>query len=228
MAGLALPASALPPSEAPGPLAPELGERIANMAREGARQMSSAPVRVEVEVGQLDPRLRLAPCAKIEPYLPPQAPVWGRTRIGLRCLEGAKLWNVSLPVTVRVYSMALVANAALPAGTQLEAHHLGLAEVDLAARPGLALRQTGQAVGRQLLHGLAAGDTVRVTDLRARRWFAAGETVRVTASGPGWRVVTEGQALSAGIEGEPVKVRVDNGRMLQGRAVADRQVEVLL
>ena len=56
----------------------------------------------------------------------------------------------------------------------------------------------------------------------------AGERVLVIASGPGWRVVTDGQALGAGMEGSPVRVRVDSGRMLQGRAVADRQVEVLL
>jgi flagellar basal body P-ring formation protein FlgA len=213
---------------APAALAPELGQRITELAQGGARQLAAAAARVEVQVGQLDPRLQLAPCARIEPYLPPQATLWGRTRVGLRCTEGPKRWNVSLPVTVRVWAPALVATADLPAGTVLTEQHLGLAEVDLAAAPGVVLTRTPLALGRTLQRGLAAGDALRQADLKARQWFAAGETVRVVAAGPGWRVVSEGQALGAGLEGQPVRVRMDNGKMLQARPVADRQVEVML
>ena len=212
----------------PAALAPELGQRITELAQGGARQLASAPARVEVQVGQLDPRLQLAPCARIEPYLPPQATLWGRTRVGLRCAEGPKRWNVSLPVTVRVWAPALVAAADLPAGTVLNERHLSLAEVDLAAAPGVVLTRTPLALGRTLQRGLAAGDALRQADLKARQWFAAGETVRVVAAGPGWRVVSEGQALGAGLEGQSVRVRMDNGKMLQARPVADRQVEVML
>lgn len=212
----------------PTALAPELGQRITELAQGGARQLASAAARVEVQVGQLDPRLQLAPCTRIEPYLPPQATLWGRTRVGLRCLEGAKRWNVSLPVTVKVWAPALVATADLPAGTVLNEQHLSLAEVDLAAAPGVVLTRTPLALGRTLQRGLAAGDALRQADLKARQWFAAGETVRVVAAGPGWRVVSEGQALGAGLEGQSVRVRMDNGKLLQARPVADRQVEVML
>ena len=57
----------------------------------------SSPLRMEVEVGALDERLRLAPCARVEPYLPAGARLWGRSRLGLRCLEGATRWNVFCP-----------------------------------------------------------------------------------------------------------------------------------
>ena len=43
--------------------------------------------RVDVRVGQLDPRLQLQSCARIEPYLPPGTRLWGRTSIGVRCLH---------------------------------------------------------------------------------------------------------------------------------------------
>ena len=47
-----------------------------------ARNPSSAlPLRMEVSVGSLDSRLRLAPCARVEPYLPVGARLWGRTRL---------------------------------------------------------------------------------------------------------------------------------------------------
>ena len=101
-----------------------------------------------------------------------------------------------------VYAQATVVKAALPAGTVLDASQLGQAEVDIAAAPGAAVADPMLAVGRTLGRSVAAGATLRQSDLKARQFFAAGETVRVTAIGPGWQVVTEGQAIGAGIEGQ--------------------------
>lgn len=214
-------------SAADGDLA-AVGAQVQQMARDSAGRAGLADARIEVEVGSLDPRLKLAPCQRIEPYLPAGLPVWGRTRIGLKCTQGAKPWNVTLPITVHVYARALVAQAALPAGTVLAPEHFGEAEVDLAAAPGLPISQPGALVGRSLQRPVAAGSALRPSDLKARQWFAAGETVRVVAVGPGWSVATEAEALSPGLEGQPVRLRTESGRLLQGRPVGDRRVEVSL
>lgn len=205
-----------------------LGQRITALALEGAQASITPQMRVAVEVGNLDPRLKLAPCARIEPYLPAGLPAWGRTRIGLRCVEGPKAWNVSLPVTVHVWARSLVLTSNLPQGTVLEARHLSEAEVDLAAAAGAAISQLPQALGRSLARTLNAGAALRAPDLKARQWFAAGDTVKVVAAGKGWRIATEGQAVTPGLEGQLARVRTENGRILQGRPVADREVEVAL
>ncbi|HEX5685336.1 MAG TPA: flagellar basal body P-ring formation chaperone FlgA [Ideonella sp.] len=202
--------------------------QVQQMARDSAGRAGLGQARIEVEVGSLDPRLKLAPCQRIEPYLPPGLPVWGRTRIGLKCTQGIKHWNVTLPVTVHVWARSLVTQTALPGGTQLGAEHFTEAEVDLAAAPGLPISQPGLAIGRTLSRPVAAGTALRQTDLKARQWFAAGETVRVVAVGPGWQVVTEGEAMSPGLEGHAVRIRTESGRLLQGRPVGDRRVEVAL
>ena len=211
---------------------PTLLQQVESMARTGASAATAASetpgVRVEVKVGKLDPRLRLAPCARIEPYLPPGLPVWGSTRMGLRCTQGAKLWNVSLPIMVSVYAKATVLKSNLAAGTVLDASQLMQAEVDLAAAPGAAVSDPALAVGRILGHNLLAGATLRQTDLKARQFFAAGETVRVTAVGPGWNVQSEGQAINAGVEGQIARIRMDSGRILNARPSGDRQVELTL
>ena len=49
--------------------------------------------RVEVTLGELDPRLRLAPCNRIDPFVPPGQRLWGRSKVGLRCADGAR-WTV--------------------------------------------------------------------------------------------------------------------------------------
>lgn len=223
---LALPMASRAQDAAPRP--DELLQRIGEMAREGARQAATPKARVEVEIGQLDPRLKLAPCQKIQPYLPPGQPAWGRTRVGMRCVQGEKPWNVSIPVTVRVFIRSLVASASLPAGTTLDATQLAEEEIDMAAAPGAPVVSLEAAVGRTLSRPLAAGTALRQTDLRARQWFAAGENVRIVAVGPGWRIASEGQALTPGLEGQPARVRTEGGRVVQGRPVADREMEIAL
>lgn len=204
-----------------------LAQRVEALARVATEQAAPG-LRVDVRVGQLDPRLRLAPCAQVQPYLPPGTRLWGAARIGLRCVDGATRWNVFLPVTVAVYGPALVAAGPLAAGVTLTAQDLKIAEVDLAARPGAVQARTEPLVGRTLARSLAAGEALRANDLKARQWFAAGDTVRIVAAGSGWRIHGEGQALNPGVEGQAVRVRTESGRTVSGMAVAERQVEVAL
>ncbi|MFN6994272.1 MAG: flagellar basal body P-ring formation chaperone FlgA [Aquincola tertiaricarbonis] len=204
---------------------------LARQVRELAQAASRAAVpgmRVEIELGELDPRLKLAPCQQVEPYLPSGTRLWGKARIGLRCLQGATRWNVFLPVTVQVFAPSLVATRALATGASLQADDFVMAETDIAADPSPAIRLPALVAGRTLARPLAAGEPLHQRDLRARQWFAAGETVRVVAQGQGYSVAGEALAMSPGIEGQAVRIRTESGRILSGVAVAERQVEIAL
>lgn len=96
-------------AQSASPLNPELIEHVRQLALAGAQAGAPAGARIVVQLGELDSRLRLAPCSKVQPYLPRGLQMWGRSRIGLRCIDGAARWNVSLPVTVQVFGQALVA-----------------------------------------------------------------------------------------------------------------------
>ncbi len=205
----------------------QLVEQAATLAWPVAETAGSAP-RIEVEVGRLDPRLRLAPCQRIAPYLPAGTRPLGRSRVGLRCLQGPSAWNVTLPLTVRLLAPSLVAVAALPAGTVIEARHLRLAEVDLVERPSPALAQPELVLGRTLVQGLAAGEALRRSALKARKWFNAGDMVRVVAVGDGFAIGGQAQALDPGIEGQRVRARTENGQVLTGLATASQRLEIAL
>ncbi len=215
-------------AQAQAVLDPALVERVRQLAETAARATAPPGTRVVVETGQLDARLRLAPCRQVQPYLPAGVAAWGRSRIGLRCTDGTARWNVTLPVRVAVYGRAVVAGAALPAGVALTQEHLALADIDIAAEPGAVFTDPAQLLGRTLARPLAAAEAVRAPALKARQWFAAGETVKVLALGPGLAVAREAQALSAGFEGQDVRVRFESGRVASGRAVGESQVELPL
>jgi flagella basal body P-ring formation protein FlgA len=188
----------------------------------------SMPVRFDVTVGALDSHLKLGPCQRIEPYLPAGVRLWGKARIGLRCTQGERLWNVYLPITVHVYGQALVAAQPLALGTTLQAGDLAYAEVDLAEENSPSVASESMAIGRALTRSLTAGQGVRQADLKSRQWFAAGDTVKVLATGKGFSVAGMGTALSPGFEGQSARVRTDGGQVVTGMPVALRQLEVSL
>ncbi|WP_162245854.1 MULTISPECIES: flagellar basal body P-ring formation chaperone FlgA [unclassified Roseateles] len=209
-------------------LDPAVLERVRVLAETAARVAAPPNTRVAVEIGALDARLRLAPCRQVQPYLPPGMAVWGKSRIGLRCTDGVARWNVTLPVRVAVLGRAVVAASPLPAGVNLSQEHLALADIDIAAEPGAVFTDPDVLIGRTLARPLGAADAVRAPALKSRQWFAAGETVQVRVAGEGFAVASEARAMSAGIEGQDVKVRFESGRVASGRAVGERRVELLL
>ena len=219
-------AQAAPPADAGSGLAAGLEQQVRQLALSDTHAAAPGTPRIEVSVGRLDPRLRLAPCQHVEPYVPEGTRLWGKSRIGLRCTAGAVKWNVYLPINVKVFGTALVATGGLPAGSVLGAADVMPAEVDLAEDSSAPVADPALAVGRTLARPLAPGQSLRQSSLKARQWFAAGETVTVIAQGDGFSVAGEAQALNNGIEGQPVRVRTDGGRVLIGQPVGERRVEL--
>ena len=189
-----------------------------------AQQASQA--RVEVTLGQLDPRLQLAPCARIEPFIPPGARLWGRAHLGLRCAEGAT-WSVQMPVTVRVFGQALVAARPLAANTPLGPDDLVPMEIEWTREPQGVVTDMAQLDNRVLSRPLAAGQPLPLAALRAPQVIAAGDPVKVTGRGRGFAVSVDAVAMTSAQDGQAVRVRTEAGRVITGTARVGRRVEVV-
>ena len=215
--------------------AADLGRALA-LVRQAASSRATLAARIEVQLGALDSRLKLAPCSRSEAFLPPGPAHRGKSRVGLRCLEGPVAWTVYLPINVQIYAATLAARSGLAAGTVLTAADLVPVQADWAAGPQPPVALASELVGRTLARNVNAGQALYPADLRRRQWFASGDKVRVLASGHGFAITTEGQALGDGLEGQPVRVQVlvrgedgqsGRGPVLTGRATAERQIEVV-
>jgi len=191
-------------------------------------QAPGATLRMEVSVGTLDSRLRLAPCSRVEPYLPAGSRLWGRTRLGLRCVEGSSAWNVFLPVTIKAWGPAWVLTGNVAPGAVLTANDAAQAEVDWAADAAPVLANPEAWLGQTATRQLMAGQALRQSMVKAPSLFKAGAQVRVSAQGPGYAVTSAGQALSAGSVGQTVRVRMDNGRIVSGIVSEDGTVTITL
>ncbi len=182
-------------------------------------------VRLEVAVGSLASGLQLAPCARVEPFLPSGVRLWGRSHVGVRCVEGAS-WQVLLPVTVRVFGPALVAARPLAALQPVNADDLVTAEVEWTREPQGVATDLGQIAGRVLARPVAAGQPLPLASLRAALVISQGDPVRVLGQGRGFTIQTDAVAMAAAQDGQLVRVRTDSGRILSGIARPGRTVEV--
>ena len=191
-------------------------------------QAGGLPLRMEVSVGTLDSRLRLAPCARVEPYLPAGARLWGRTRLGLRCVDGPTRWNVFLPITVKAFGPAWVLAGNVGTGAVMSEHDAIEAEADWAAEPAAIVANPKDWVGQTATRPLSAGQALRQNMVRAPDLFKAGSAVRVVVQGPGYAVTSSGQAMSAGAQGQNVRVRMANGRIIGGTVLEDGTIEATL
>lgn len=192
------------------------------------RPSGAAALRMEVIVGSLDSRLRLAPCPRVEPYLPPGNRLWGKTRLGLRCLDGEVKWNVFLPITVKAHGRAWVVKRDVPSGVALTEADLVEAEVDWAEEPSPIVADAQQWLGQASTRMLTTGQSLRQNMIRPAQVFAAGAQVRVVANGLGFQIASDGQAISAGVVGQLARIRMENGRIMSGLVLDARTVRLEL
>ncbi len=198
-----------------------LDEAVSNI-----RPSESLPLRMEVVMGALDRRLQLAPCSRVEPYIPVGTQLWGKTRLGLRCLEGVSKWNVFLPITIRAYGTAWVLKSHVLPGTVLTENDAVEAEVDWAEERTPIMANPSQWVGQVAARTLPAGQALRAGMTRAAQVFQSGSQVTVVAHGAGFQITSAGQAMSAGVVGQSARVKMDNGRILSGMVVDGRTVRL--
>lgn len=182
--------------------------------------------RIELQVGKLDTRVQLAPCARAEPFVPPGGRLWGRSMVGIRCTAGAS-WAVRLPVHVQVFAPVLIANASLPAGANLNESDFRLEEYELTRESAPLANDPAALVGRQLTRAITAGQALRIDMLRIPPTIQAGEPLPIILTGQGFSLSSEGVALTPGSEGQTLRVRTESGRVVSG-ILRNRTLEMRL
>lgn len=191
-------------------------------------QPPGANLRMQAEVGPLDSRLRLAACGNVEAHLPVGARLWGRSRVGLRCVDGVSRWNITLPLLVKASGKAWVMRGHVAAGALVTEADVMESEVDWAEDVNPVLLDRTLWVGQTATRLLSTGQTLRQGMVKPAQVFQAGAFVRVVAQGPGFQVSSQAQALSAGVVGQPARVRMDNGRVASGVVLDVQTVKIEL
>ncbi len=222
-AGLSPPVAARPAPA--GPAADRVDTAEARI-EEFVRTQFGPEYRVELRFGQLNPNLKLDACSRIEPFMSPGARLWGRTSIGVRCVDGAS-WSVAVPMTVAVFGPGLVTNRPIPPNTPLTQADVQVQEVELSSENRPAVTDPAQLEGRMSTRALRPGQTLRDYHLRVMPTVRPGDPVRLRMIGQGFVVTSEGSAMASAGDGQAVRVRTPGGKVMLG-TVNGRTVDVNL
>jgi flagella basal body P-ring formation protein FlgA len=219
---LPLAAAALLGLTAPPVRGSDMAERVRVLLDE---RLGGTAGEIEVNVGEPDPRLKLAPCARMEPFVPTGARLIGRTSLGVRCTEGAS-WVVYVPVQIRLFVDAWVAARPIPRGLVVGPEDVRLERVDVAPLNGNAVLSDVPLIGKTALRAVAPGEPLRRDALRSPPVVHAGDAVQVMAVGTGFAAQTPGKALTAAADGQTAQVALPGGKVLSGIARTGGIVEV--
>ena len=172
---------------------------------------------VQVEVGRLDPRLRLVDCGQpLSVWLAPGARIHGHTSVGVRC-DGAMPWTLFVPAIVRHEYTLVVAARPIARGETLAGEAVSTTTRFLPSAPGGILTDPGAALGRTAVRDLAAGAVMNANMLKSAQTVKRGQSVTLSlAEGP-VAVRVAGTAMRDGALGELIPVRnLNSKRVVEG------------
>lgn len=200
----------------------QIRETVEDLLR---RQTAGLPGKVSYSVGAIDNRMTLASCPAAEAFIPAGVRLWGNANVGVRC-GGSKPWTIYVPVTVRISATIVIAARALTQANQIEAADLLVQEGDLTQLPGSVVTDPALAIGRSVTHNVAAGQPLRQDLLRSQPVVLQGQSVTLRSQGRGFKVSTEGKALTTAAEGQVAQVRIASGQTVSGIARAGAIVDI--
>ena len=152
---------------------------------------------------------------------------WGKLLLNLKC-ESGRVWNrpVSLYVTVKGRFMA--AAKPLKSGQILSPNDWKWVEGDLSKMGDSLIDSPDLIKDMELSRSQQPGQPLRLNDFRAMSVIKSGDQVRVAILGRGFAIDASGQALADAVLGASVKVRITDGKIVQGTAVSQGLVEVVM
>ncbi len=185
-----------------------------------------AAIRAHVEIGAIDPRLRLPQCARPVLFLPAGSRLHGNGSLGARCEDAPEPWTLYLTYRISLQGPALVTRWPLAARQTIKAGDLELREIAYEAPPGDYLRDTALLEGAVTARPIPAGQPLTADRIVRSQTVRAGQRVKLWLSGSGFHITQEGVALNGAKAGETVRVRTAAGKIVQGQAGADGRVVV--
>ena len=188
-------------------------------------QTQGLPGKVSYRITPLDNRTQIAACDAFEPFLPANAPPWGKLSVGIRCL-GPSSWTIYMQAQISVQTNYVVAARPLMIGQTISASDIVSRSGDLGALPSGVLMEADQAIGKTVKMGISSGQPLRSDQLVAPWVVKQGQTVKTISQGSGFSVSSEGRALNNAAEGQIVQVRTPSGQTVSGIARMGGVVEI--
>lgn len=183
--------------------------------------------RYEIQVNQLDQRLRMPMCDKeLTASLESPAKPLGRVTVKVRC-EGASPWTVFVPAQVRLFRDVVTVTRPLRRAGIVEPDDVTLRERDVSLIGQGYFTSVDQAIGQRLTRPMVTDQVITLVHLEQAEVISKGDQVVITARSGTLSVRMPGEALSNGRMAEQIRVKnLNSRRVIKAQVTAPGQVEV--
>lgn len=186
-------------------------------------------VKVEVKVGNLDNRLRLAKCEQsLSLGLKDATGTGGNINVQVAC-NGASAWTILVPAQAKVYRSVAVAGRNLQRGDVVNASDLTTETKDVSDfRMGFSLT-TEAIIGKEVKYAVTKGEVFRNSALDSPLVIKRGDTVSIESAAGDISVRTSATATSDGRIGQQIRVKNNqSARIVNAKVVGPGQVKSIL
>ena len=192
-----------------------------------ATELANGDPDASVEVGRLDPRLRLAQCsAPLEAFRAPGGGRGQRSTVGVRC-PGEQPWTLYVSVQLQSHAEVYAVTRNLARGAMLRPEHIEAVEVSTGRLTRGYFTDPEEVVGMRLRRPVRDGDILAPSNLEAPQVVERGQAVDIIAETRGSHISMRGEALSGGAAGERIRVRNHSSeRIVEGEINERGQVRV--
>lgn len=204
----------------------ELAQAVRDFIRPKLQTLNAS--RINLEVGRIDPRLRLQKCP--EPLDLEQLGnkgLSGKVNIRVRC--PAASWGIFIPVEIQIFEPVVISRVTLPRGSRISRELVTLKEVESTSLNYSFFRDIEQVVGTETTRPVQANSIIFSNMVRAANAISKGDEVIILAKIAGLSVRIKGLALQDGAIGEQIQVRnVQSRRIIKAIITGPGQVLVPL
>lgn len=178
----------------------------------------------EVVVNIRTPQNMLPACDQPALSVVGGAKLWGNVNVVANC-AGAKRF---LQVNVQATGNYVVAAQSVARGSTLQPDSVTLKRGRLDQLPPRTMLDINQAQDAISLRDLVPGQPIQLSMLRQAWRVKAGQRVQVVASGDGFSVNGEGQALDNAAVAQNARVRMSSGQIVSGTVNTDGNILINL
>ena len=181
---------------------------------------------ISVNIGQLDPRLRLRQCDnKLQSFLPGSSKPTGRVTVGVSCTSPV-LWKIFISATVDEYIQVIVAKTNIAKKSIITAQDIEFKRVNIAVLRKQPVTTKAQVLNTSPKRYISAGSVIFEGNICM---VCRGDIVQVSAGNKYLAINLQGVALADATIGENTKVRnLQSKRSFNAKVIGKNQLEVTL
>jgi len=190
-------------------------------------QTQGYPGKVNIEIQPLDSHIRIADCALMEGFTVQGARLWGKTHIGVRCLQSdTKPWTLYVQADVQVWGDYAVTGLPVSQGSPVQTTDVVMQSGDLSKLPAGIITDLSMLAGKQAALNLPLGTVLRPELLKSVPVIKQGQTVQLNSRGDGFVITADGTAMQTANVGQVVDVKVSSGQIVKGVAQSSGKVDI--